>query len=236
MKKLIVNADDFGLTHGVNKGTIEAFKKGIVRSTTLMVNAEAAKEAFELAKENPDLGVGIHLVLTANRPVLENLKHIVDEEGNFLKQSVLRAKQVDLTEVEMEFRAQIEKMISNGVQPTHIDSHHHVHKIDEIFQLVMKLAKELGVPVRDSKEDAVVFDDRFYGEEISVEMLIEICKSNEKNEIVEIMVHPAVVDELLTQLSSYDTVRAKELDILTSDTIQNYIQANGIELINYSNL
>lgn len=236
VKKLIVNADDFGLTNGVNAGTVKAFKNGIVCSATLMVNGEAAEEAFELVKENPKLGVGIHLVLTFGRPISKKLKNIVDANGDFLKQSVLREREIDLEEVEVEFRAQIEQFTSNGITPTHIDSHHHVHMIEEIFPLVIKLANELGIPVRDSSEHDVKFLDGFYGNDLTVDSLVNLLESNKDKETVEIMVHPAEVDELLKGMSSYSAARENELEILTSDEIKKYLDINGIELINFTNI
>lgn len=236
MKKLIANADDFGLTKGVNAGTVKAFKDGIVCSATLMVNGEAAEEAFQLAKENPGLGVGIHLVLTYGKPISKNLKNIVDANGNFLKQSVLRNMEIDLKEVEVEFRAQIEKFISNGMTPTHIDSHHHVHMIAEIAPLVTKLANELDIPVRDSSKHDATFLDDFYGNDLTIDSLVNLLESNKDKEIVEMMVHPAEVDELLKGMSSYSAARKNELEILTSDEIKKYLEMNGIELINFTHI
>lgn len=236
MKKLIANADDFGLTKGVNAGTVKAFKDGIVCSATLMVNGEAAEEAFQLAKENPGLGVGIHLVLTYGKPISKNLKNIVDANGNFLKQSVLRNMEIDLKEVEVEFRAQIEKFISNGMTPTHIDSHHHIHMIAEIAPLVTKLANELDIPVRDSSKHDATFLDDFYGNDLTIDSLVNLLESNKDKEIVEMMVHPAEVDELLKGMSSYSAARKNELEILTSDEIKKYLEMNGIELINFTHI
>ena len=85
VKSLIINADDFGFSRGVNLGIIEAFQHGVLTSTTLMVNMQEADHAVELARQNPELGVGIHLTLTAGRPILGGLHTITDEEGNFRK-------------------------------------------------------------------------------------------------------------------------------------------------------
>jgi chitin disaccharide deacetylase len=90
--KLIVNSDDYGLTPGVNLGIIDALKRGILRSTTAMMNMPAIEMAADLAKENPELGVGIHLVLSAGKPLLNTHKTIVDENGNFLKNAVFNEK------------------------------------------------------------------------------------------------------------------------------------------------
>ncbi|WP_145838534.1 ChbG/HpnK family deacetylase, partial [Bacillus paralicheniformis] len=78
MKSLIINADDFGFSRGVNLGIIEAFQHGVLTSTTLMVNMQEAEHAVELARQNRELGVGVHLTLTAGRPILGGLHMITD--------------------------------------------------------------------------------------------------------------------------------------------------------------
>ena len=113
-KKLIVNGDDFGRCPGVNRGIIEAHERGVLTSTTLMVNMPAADEAFALAREHPDLGVGIHLVFTAGRAILppEQVPTLVDGEGRFLDQRTWLAAldRVDLGELKAELRTQIERL------------------------------------------------------------------------------------------------------------------------------
>lgn len=84
MKRLVVNADDFGLCRGVNLGILRAYREGIVRSTTLLVNGSAAEEAYALARATPGLGVGIHITLTSGRPLATGGDSLVGPEGNFL--------------------------------------------------------------------------------------------------------------------------------------------------------
>ena len=111
MTKLIVNADDFGLSEAVNYGIISAYKYGIVRSTTAMANMLWFEHAMELLKENKNLGCGVHRTLSCYKPVLSNLKTIVDENGYFIRRITNKIlESMDLDEVYNEFCAQIEKV------------------------------------------------------------------------------------------------------------------------------
>ena len=104
--RLIVNADDFGISKAINLGIIEAYNEGIVKSTTLMCNMEAVDHAIKLANENPGIGVGIHFVLTAGKPLAQGVDSLVDEKGNFLKSEGIeeKAKKDDIRkELEYQF-------------------------------------------------------------------------------------------------------------------------------------
>ena len=154
MKKLIVNADDFGLTEGVNRAIIEGHLHGIVTSAALMVNMWAFEQAVELAKQYPPLGVGIHLTLAVGIPVLEpeQVPSLVNDIGYFWKRSELIRRlflnKISLAEVESELTAQVEKFLNSGLKPTHLNSDQHFHVLPGICEIVVKLAKELEVPLR----------------------------------------------------------------------------------------
>jgi chitin disaccharide deacetylase len=126
MTKLIINADDFGYSKGVNLGIIEAFQNGVVTSATLMANMPGAEHAAALAKENPGLGVGIHLVLTCGKPICRDVPSLINDHGEFHRLADLE-KIARIDEVERELTSQFERFLSFRIQPTHIDSHHHVH-------------------------------------------------------------------------------------------------------------
>jgi predicted glycoside hydrolase/deacetylase ChbG (UPF0249 family) len=132
-KRLIINADDFGLSRGITDGIILTHEKGILTSTSLMVNQPATEYAISRAEDAQDLGIGIHLNLTQGRPVLprDRVRTLIDEEGNFFTCGTLAKKllrlQVSAYEIEAEFRAQIRLMKSYGLMPTHADSHHRIH-------------------------------------------------------------------------------------------------------------
>lgn len=152
MKRLIVNADDFGLTEGVNRAIIDGHKNGIITSTTLMANAMAFDSAIAASSTAPRLGVGVHLNLTQGRPVSSALKipSIVASGGSFYPSPGILARrillrQVNPRDVETEFRGQIDKIASAGIRITHLDSHKHIHLLPAIFNMVVKLAREWGI-------------------------------------------------------------------------------------------
>ncbi len=152
MKRLIVNADDFGRSPGVNRGIVEAHERGIVTSTTLMVNMPFADEALTLAKGHPELGVGIHLVFTAGCPILppERVSTLVDQRGRFLDQRTLASRlgSLDLTQLRAELAAQIERFLRRGGCPTHLDCHHFLHVHPDLFAVLVELADEYSLPMR----------------------------------------------------------------------------------------
>ena len=152
MKQLIVNADDFGYTRGVNAGIIRGFRDGIVTSTTIMANGEAFGDAVECARGNPRLGVGCHLVLVGGRCVAaaEKVASLADSGGRLPESlaafvSKLSVGAIRSDEIEVELRAQVEKVIAAGVQPTHFDSHKHTHAHPKVIESVIKVADEFGI-------------------------------------------------------------------------------------------
>lgn len=231
--KVLFNADDFGLTKGVTDGIIKAHQEGIVTSTTLMMNGLATEYAVRKAKENPNLKVGIHLVLSWGKPICIDVPHLLNETGEFKYNS--RYTEMDppnIEEVEKEWTAQIEKFLALGLPLHHIDSHHHIHGWEPLKDLVVHLAKKYNVPVRyaDSLKDheelllteALWLD--FYGEKISEDLFEQMKHLKAKS--VEVMTHPALVDEDLKKISSYVDLREKELDILCKLEIPE-----GVEII-----
>jgi predicted glycoside hydrolase/deacetylase ChbG (UPF0249 family) len=131
--RLIVNADDFGMSRGITDGIILAHRYGFVRSTSLMVNMPAAEYAVSRAAAVPQLSIGVHLNITAGRPVLpsEKVPSLVDATGRFHGAAKMSRKlwqwRAARSEIEAEFRAQIQWMKERGVAPTHADSHQHMH-------------------------------------------------------------------------------------------------------------
>ncbi len=152
MKYLILNADDFGMTRGVNQGIIRAHREGILTSTTLMANGSAFEDAVEQAAANPKLGVGCHLVLVGGKCVAprEDVSSLADAQGN-LPESLpmfvakLSSGMIPAQEIERELRAQIEKIRSAGITPTHLDTHKHTHAHPRVMEALGKAAKELGI-------------------------------------------------------------------------------------------
>jgi len=152
VKNLIVNADDFGWTEGVNRGILEAFQNGIVTSTSLLANGAAFAEAVEAARSAPGRGVGVHLNLSNGLPVADRraVTSLLSNAGEFKggPESLLlrRARRgLVLAEVEQEWDAQIQKVRNAGIEPTHLDGHKHVHMLPGLFEIALRLAKRHNI-------------------------------------------------------------------------------------------
>jgi len=223
MTKVIINADDFGLSRGVNYGIIDTHLKGIVTSATMMMNAKATKHAISLAKDTPSLKVGVHLVLTWGKPLLDDVPSLVDETGKFKKQIVVYSNpfSISLDDLEREWTAQIEKCLDVDLTPSHLDSHHHVHGIKEFYPVIKKLSDKYKLPVRnagahftDIQTLTDIFLDDFYDDGVVESYFERLHERVEDGKSIEVMTHPAYLDETLKQESSYTMQRIKETKIL----------------------
>lgn len=152
MKDLILNADDFGYTKGINEGIIRAHRDGILTSATLMANGPAFDDAVERAKTNPKLGIGCHLVLTGGFSVAprEEIPSLADAEGR-LPESLaglvtrLSFGSVRTKDIERELRAQIKKIRRAGIELTHVDTHKHTHVHPRVMSAIGRIAQEFGI-------------------------------------------------------------------------------------------
>jgi predicted glycoside hydrolase/deacetylase ChbG (UPF0249 family) len=133
VKRLIVNADDFGFTRDVNAGIVECHKNGILTATTLMANGEAFEDAVRLAKENPSLDVGVHLVLVGGPGQPAGIP-------GFLSQ--LAKGEADL---DQEMRRQVQAILDAGIAPTHLDTHKHTHLVPAVLRAVTRISREFGI-------------------------------------------------------------------------------------------
>jgi len=147
MKKLIVNADDFGLTEEINHGIIQAHKKGILTSTSMVATGEAFDEAVGLALQNPTLDVGVHLTLVEERSILQraSIPTLINAQGYFRKSGSIFFRdyilnRIDMHEIYLELKAQIQKIRDSGISVSHIDSHQHIHVLPKVLQVVVELA------------------------------------------------------------------------------------------------
>lgn len=151
-RQLILNADDFGLTKGVNDGIIRAHREGILTSATLMANGDAFAHAVEQALGNPSLGVGCHLVLVGGKAVAppHEIPSLADSGGRLpasLGALVARvsAGRIRRADIERELRAQIEKIQCAGISPTHLDTHKHTHAHPRVLDALGRVAQEFGI-------------------------------------------------------------------------------------------
>jgi hopanoid biosynthesis associated protein HpnK len=155
VRRLIVNADDFGLTSGVNRGIIEAHTHGIVTSSTLMACGPKFQEAVDMASQNPQLSVGCHVLLADASPVLELARVSTLAIGNSgtpkFRESLVSfaclaiARRLNESEIEAEITAQIRKLQAAGIQVSHLDSHKHTHMFPAVFRPMLSAAKKCGV-------------------------------------------------------------------------------------------
>ncbi|MGF1757883.1 chitin disaccharide deacetylase [Photobacterium sagamiensis] len=239
---VIFNADDFGLTPGVNLGIVAASQSGVVRSTTLMVGMEADKHAIDLASLTPSLNVGLHLRFTAGAP-LTAAHSLTSENGQFLKKrNYCQKKDFVEQQIADEVTAQIEHFLASGLSLSHIDSHHHAHTHPQILPVVQELARYYKVPLRECGEYGMtsngcryIFSDDFYGDDIGVDKLLGIIKKHQNRcDVLEIMCHPAFIDQPLLDISSYNVLRAKELAILTDGSLHERLDKQGVEVSGFS--
>jgi predicted glycoside hydrolase/deacetylase ChbG (UPF0249 family) len=131
---LVVNADDFGFTRDVNQGIVEAHCHGILTSTTLMATGAAFEDAVRLAKENPSLDVGCHLVLVGSPPLPQTVTQLVQ---------ALALKRIRIRE---ELAGQARKILDAGLRPTHLDTHKHTHLLPPVLEAVAEISEEFRIP------------------------------------------------------------------------------------------
>ncbi|WP_182199682.1 chitin disaccharide deacetylase [Paraliobacillus salinarum] len=229
--KVIFNADDYGLTTGVTNGIIKAHVDGVVNSATLMMNGKAVNYAIEQAKKTPSLKVGIHLVLTYGKPVSDQVPALIDADGKFkFKNTTTSLDDNELEQIEKEWRAQLDAFLATGLTLNHIDSHHHVHGLPALKDLVVKLAADYQVPVRYAEtlkdEKHLLYAEQlwvdFYQDGVSEEIFDQLKALDVDS--VEIMTHPAIVDAELKELSSYLLDREKELEILCKIDVPDWVE------------
>jgi len=243
---LIVNADDLGRSVGINDGIFAAHSRGIVTSATLMVGFDAAGDAAARLADHPRLGVGLHVTLTGAIPTLPpaQLASLVDADGN-LPRKPEDVEGFEPDQVLAEVRHQVELFRDLvGRLPTHLDSHHHSHRLPVVLDAVVSVAREHGLPVRRSSDriaerlhDARLsttstFIEAFFGEGATLDRLREIVASLPEG-THELMCHPGYSDPELRRDSGYADTRDRELRVLCDPAAREAVRAAGIELIHF---
>jgi predicted glycoside hydrolase/deacetylase ChbG (UPF0249 family) len=226
-RRLIVNADDFGRSHGINRGVFAAHDHGIVTSASLMVRWPAARDAVAYARSAPDLGLGLHIDLAEWvyageewRPVYE----VVDP--------------CDADAVCAEVWRQVERFDHlYGAYPTHLDSHQHVHRSEPARSAVLAVAAELGVVVRDV-DNSVAYCGDFHGQSGRAETVHDAITVDAISRVVgslgpgttELACHPGLHDE---SGSVYAQERDTEVAVLCDPAVRATIEAVGIALVSF---
>ena len=152
IRNIIINADDFGLSPGVNQGIAQAHNQGILTSTSIMTNMPAAENAVEIAKKTPSLAVGLHLNLTTGKPISRDkiTRPLIDNNGRFCHSPSKLCLMTLISPavrnaVRAEAQAQLCWLVDHDIQPTHIDSHGHIHTYPLVFSIVFQLARRFGI-------------------------------------------------------------------------------------------
>lgn len=252
MKRLIVNADDFGRTRGVNAGVLEAHLFGIVTSATVMVLEPAAEEGVaEAFRRAPNLAFGLHFALTGGGLPASSPERVPSllVDGRFPRSAAELPSEITAEEVSRELEAQIflfEKM--TGRPPTHLDSHHHSALHPSIEPVFAEAARIRRIPVRASSAAAREslraagvrtpdrFIDAFYGDGANAETLRAVLTTLEEDETSELMCHPGRADQRLRAGSSYALEREREVALLCDPELKALLVPQGIELATFRDL
>ncbi len=239
MKNIIINVDDFGMTEGINQAVFDLCDQGVVKSTTALVNSPYFKQGYEQSKNYPDLAIGIHLTIDLFNAQLFH-PSLCDDKHNFHRANTHDlTRALDSAVIYREWKAQIEKFISiTGHKPSHIDSHHHAHVINNDANIaVRKLGAEYNLPIRDNQN--AKYQARVTGEFYNKGVTLETLKSEINNLFAddytynEVMCHPAYVDQELIDCSSYNQMRAVEFELLSSNQFKQYLSDNQIAVTNF---
>lgn len=251
MKRLIVNADDFGFTRDVNEGIVRAHLRGIVTSTTLMANGSAFQHAAMLAKDHAStLGVGIHLTLIGERAL--------SRPGKALPATPRALAWAVLTRglnVVKELEAQIGRVLAAGIAPTHLDTHKHAHLMPQVADAVGIVSERHCIPWVRRPLDKPVFGalsrrrlerhgcrmaDRLLGFDLTGrfgEAELEALILTLPEGLSEFLCHPGLLtDELAEARTRLKESRVRELEALESPRVRSAIQTAGVQLVSYRNL
>lgn len=227
---LIVNADDFGLSCGTNRGIIEAHERGIVTSASLMVRPPAAREAAEYARAHRELSLGLHIDLTE--------WEYRDGRWHQLYEVVPGSDAKAVTEEVERQLAEFHRL--TGVAPTHLDSHQHVHREEPLRHVLIRFAQEAGIPLRHFSP-RVSFFGGFFGqghraapfpEGITIENLCEIMRTLPPG-VTELGCHPGLDADLA---SIYRDQRLDEVKTLCDPRVRAELDSAGLELLSFSTL
>jgi len=244
--RLIVNADDFGLTRGVSLGILRAHRHGIVTSTTMLVNRDVDRDVLDAARDS-GLGIGLHVNVTLGAP-LTRARSLVDGGGRFIRDPRRAAAGARPGDVEAEIEAQVARFEALVKRPpTHLDTHHHVGLYAPVRDIVLEAARALGVPVRSQDAPArtrarsagLRTPDHFFGESgpdayWSLPRTLEHLRTLPSGSS-EFMTHPGIFDDDLGY-SRYGRQREVELVGLGTAAARTAAAARGIRLCTFAEL
>jgi predicted glycoside hydrolase/deacetylase ChbG (UPF0249 family) len=254
---LLVNADDFGMCHAINEAIIRTLKDGIVTSCSVMVPCPWALHALRWLREVPGTPFGVHLTAVSEQPLYRwgpvlgrtAVPSLVDDSGYFYPESRIDEflDQVNLAELEQEYRTQIERVLAEGLQPTHLDSHCNVHiRREPIFEMTLGLAWEYGLALRVSGQsfidrlqqqgyptnDHPLMDSYDLATEAKSARYAAMLRALPAG-LSEWAVHPGLGNaELQAAVPSWQ-VRQTDFEFVMSPEAQTIVQEEGIILVDY---
>jgi predicted glycoside hydrolase/deacetylase ChbG (UPF0249 family) len=255
-KYLLVTSDDFGISHSVNQGILQGFQKGVLQSTNFMAAAPWFPEAVRIAKQHK-LPVGVHLTITCEwtnlkcSPITSG-KSIRNSLGYFYDNYEALLQTVDIEELKNEYRAQIQRVIDHGIEPTHVETHmlpglvyNGMEKYQLFADAVSSVAKEFGLiyTYAANNQKLKYFDDSFESTHMSYDEVVGRLSQYDSG-IYHLICHCAFVNEEQSALANRaDDVhkwaancRQQDLDIITSQPFKRFLDANNFELITIQKL
>ena len=265
MKRLVVNADDFGFTSDVNEGILRSHLEGIVRSTSLMANGPAFGHALRIARQHPSLGVGCHLTLVQGESLASPGTRLPPSAAGLLASPPTQAGAL------REFRAQIEFLLGHGIRPSHLDTHQHVHLLPAVLDAVTTLADEFRIPwirrpfdtpfgMAPALRAGLSLAIRPWRIPFEQRLQRSRCRTSDyfagfvatgtmdarwlagvlaglPDGIGELMCHPGVCGpELRRAPTKLKRSREREMDALCSPEVRRAVAEHGVELLSYRDL
>jgi len=261
VRKLVVNADDFGYTRDVNQGIVEAHQRGILTATTIMATGAAFDDAVRLARENPQLDIGVHLVLVDQPGLPETLTQLT------------QAVALGRIRINDELAAQVRRIVDAGLKPTHLDTHKHTHLLPPVLDAVARISEEFAIPwvrrpfdfplthagvgfakratsrafglvrgrfARVLSAHGCRSTDHFAGFQITgrydAAELARLIRALPEGS-TEFMCHPGVCgEELRGARTRLKESRENELRALTSSEVRRALEESGVQLVAYRDL
>lgn len=230
---LIVTADDYGLTRGINYGIYDACLEGVVKSVGLLMNTKHTDHGISLMKDMA-VGIGISLNMTYGKPLISEGNALL--EFGFFKPSH-DWDQIEKEAVRNEFKAQIDLALSKGVRISFLSSYDNIHlKHDDIYKIVDSLASEYNLNFRKKSNDEFELCELFYDRMANLDFLTQLLMQCKDFKTVELIVHPGFLCGHLIHISSYRELRLVEHSILTSAFLKSFIKDQDIMLKTYQDI
>lgn len=245
MKKLILVADDFGITNKVNKAIVKLWKQGIIGQTALLANGAAFTNALKWIKKYPTMEISCHLTFTYGKPVLNKINCLTDASGNFIRAHAEDKNfKPNINELRAEWEAQIQKLQKAKIKISALNCHHNVQGHTHVQDLFLELAQKYNLPIRNvdwqipktklKNINFIIGNQTWYGPQTTLAHFEQIITSQlEKEKILDIQTHPGFYNQALKKASSYAKFRAHEFALLASPEFKALLKKHQVILSFY---